>query len=430
MKRNNRIIGLLMFLLPLQLMGQQATIIPIQLPVEFREQRKIDITQDSKGQLWIATSSNGLLKYDGERFVNYKPENNDINSAALPIMECIYADRDDHIWIGNFTDGLSRFNPETETFTNYKRDSKNPSSLSCDSIKTIMQDRDGLLWIGTKLGLDMFDPKTGSFTHITGDSGDALLLDKQDVRKVYEDSNGIIWIGCVCSYDPDQFDPLNGGLYKLDKTTGAITRYHHIDDDDHSLVDNRVRAIFEDSRGVFWIGTSSDGLHTMDREKGIFQRYPYDPDNPYNLSRPAVKFTYHSADYISFINEDAEGQIWIGTFCAGLSRYNPGTDKLVRFNTDEKAPFKTESNDFFSCIKTKDNLLWITDWYPGRNGYTFYRVSTSFNTLSHVNIGKSVYPFAQTTDSILWMGTSSGLVRKNSGGSFDTLFVSENKRLF
>lgn len=45
-------------------------------------------------------------------------------------------------------------------------------------------------------------------------------------------------------------------------------------------------SVFEDSRGNFWVGTVGDGLHLMDRDRGTFKHFPYDPENPELLSGP------------------------------------------------------------------------------------------------------------------------------------------------
>ena len=80
-----------------------------------------------------------------------------------------------------------------------------------------------------------------------------------------------------------------GGLNRFYKNTGTFTRYLHDEKDPRSLIDNRIRAIFEDSNGNFWIGTAGDGLHTMDREKGTFERLTYDPAHPEKPGRPRFK---------------------------------------------------------------------------------------------------------------------------------------------
>src|SRR4051812_41820617 len=143
---------------------------------------------------------------------------------------------------------------------------------------------------------------------------------------IYEDKQNAVWIGTGTSFK--DYDSC-GGLNKLNKKTGKFIRYMHDDKDLHSLIDNRVRAIFEDSRGNFWVGTAGDGLHTMDRTKGIFERHMYDPSYPDKLSRPPIKNRLVNAvDHITFITEDNNGRVWIGTFEGGINVYDPSTRKV------------------------------------------------------------------------------------------------------
>ena len=126
----------------------------------------------------------------------------------------------------------------------------------------------------------------------------------------YEDHQGTLWIGTGFPFDRDK--PDDGGLNRMEKNE-TFTRFMHVPDNPHSLINNKVRSIFEDSRGTFWVGTGGDGLHTMDRETGSFERHPYNPNRPDELSRPALK-PGAWYDHITFINEDGSGAIWIGTY--------------------------------------------------------------------------------------------------------------------
>ena len=96
------------------------------------------------------------------------------------------------------------------------------------------------------------------------------------VRALYEDRQGTLWVGTGSEFYEDHGRSNDGGLNKLNKKTGKFIRYMHDEKDPHSLIDNRVRVIFEDSRGNFWVGTAGDGLHTMDRATGAFERHLYD----------------------------------------------------------------------------------------------------------------------------------------------------------
>jgi ligand-binding sensor domain-containing protein len=133
----------------------------------------------------------------------------------------------------------------------------------------VFADSKGDLWVGTSAGLDRFDATKGTFTHYRHQPDDPYSISSNSVVAIYEDRQGTLWVGTGSVYGGDSKD---GGLNRMDKKTGRFTRYLHDPKDPNSLVDNKVKALFEDSKGNLWVGTSGDGLHTMDRDSGHF--YP------------------------------------------------------------------------------------------------------------------------------------------------------------
>ena len=346
------------------------------------------------------------------------------NSLVSDNLECLYAGAKGNIWIGSYQNGLNRLDPETETFAHFQHNNADPSSLCSNSIWALLEDHNGTLWVGTDKGVDTLNRQTGKFTHIEDKTEDGLTLSREQIRVLYEDKSGKIWIGCGNPFGSR--DPLLHGLYKLDKATGKITRYHHNDKDETTLVDNRVRAIFEDSRGVFWIGTAGDGLHIMDREKGTFQRCVYDPKNPQKLSRPPVNtHSLYADDHITFINEDMQGCIWIGTYAGGINRYNPAARTMEYFGTSGKGSHKINKNDFWGLLKTKDNLLWASGWEPANDSQVLYRFSTLPNKFNYSHLGKVVEAFAEDGDGTMWVGTNRGLLRRNNNK--DSFFLNASR---
>jgi ligand-binding sensor domain-containing protein len=148
----------------------------------------------------------------------------------------------------------------------------------------------------------------------------------------------------------------------MDRQTGKFTRYKHKEHDSTTLTDDRVSAIMEDSRGVFWIGTAGDGLHTMDRSTGLFKRLRYDPAKPGNLSRSQVIKNENLEDLITFITEDATGIIWIGTLQGGLSRYDPGKGNVIHYNDKGKNNTALFKDKMFCRFTSRDGLLWMSTW--------------------------------------------------------------------
>ena len=202
----------------------------------------------------------------------------------------------------------------------------------------------------------------------------------------------------VLYWTPDD----EGGLNRFDRNTGTFTRYLNDPKNPHSLINNKVRAIFEDSRGTFWVGTKGDGLHTMDREKGSFDRHLYNPTKPDGLSRPKLK--QDTYDHITFINEDSTGAIWIGTNSAGLNRYDPVTKKMNHYQASKGFPDSTCWNAYIS----RDGVLWIST--GGSN--LLYRVDPFFKSVRTIPTLTRALSFLEDSTGNLWVGTfGNGLLK-------------------
>jgi ligand-binding sensor domain-containing protein len=67
-----------------------------------------------------------------------------------------------------------------------------------------------------------------------------------------------------------------------------------------------VLAIHEDHRGDLWVGTVA-GLHRLDRRSGTFTHYRHDPDTAQKMRHSL------SDDEVLSILEDSAGNLWVGT---------------------------------------------------------------------------------------------------------------------
>ena len=364
------------------------------------------ITQDNNGYLWLATQSGGLYRYDGYRFKAYLHDPANSNSISTNNLETVYADRKGIIWIVTYVEGIERFDPATGVFTHFRHNSNNRNSLGSDTVRSIIEDREGTLWIGTNNGLDRFNSKTKTFQHYQYNASDPSSLSCNQVRKVYEDKEGTIWVGTGSIWPGEGGETREGGLNRLDKKTGKFIRYMHDPNNPHSLIDNKVQAIYEDSRGTFFVGTAGDGLHAMDRRNGKFQRHPYNPSHPEALSRPPLK-EGSFRDHITSITEDVLGNIWIATMSNGLNRFDAETKKTVHYGTKDSAIGYTD-NSGWSLFNSKDGILWISTVEGG-----LYRVDPYHKNVPHIFTGSAVTAFQEDPANNLWIGTAQGLIIKN-----------------
>ena len=389
----------------------------------------LGMTQDAQGYLWLATDG-GLFRYDGYQYsvYHYQPPNTNsiaavnTNSPAGNNIECVAYDKAGYLWIAPVGRGLDRLDLATGVFSHFRHNNKDSGSLANDTVSVILQDHEGTVWIGTDAGLEKFDSKKNIFFHYRQNASDTSSISCNIVRAIYEDKRGDIWVGTGnVFYSRNSGN--EGGLNKLDKKTGRFTRYMHDENNPKSLIANKVRAIFEDSRGNFWVGTDGDGLHTMDRTKGTFERHLYNPLDPFKLSRPPVSYTppYAVDDHITFITEDNKQRIWIGTWGAGINVYDRATQKVSYFGADKNSNEKLLDNHFWTVYKAKDNILWISAWEGN-----LYKVNPFQNKLPYTRRGKMVFGFAEDEAHDLWFGTLNGLIHKGNNGEEEQYLTNKN----
>ena len=359
-----------------------------------------NIVQDIHGYMWFSGEDEKCIyRYDGARFTVFRHDDANPNSLGGTNINSVYADDSGMIWMG-MQYGLDKFNPVTGVFKHYRHVPNDASSLVINNIAPILKDRQGRIWAGGSDGLDCLDEKTGKFTHYRNEPGNKKSLSSNFVWCIYEDRHGIIWIGTGNPWMGT--DDGNGGLNRLE-ADNSFTRYMHDPKDPYSLINNKVGAIFEDGRGVFWIGTSGDGLQTMDRKRGIFERHLYDPKKPGLLSRPPLKPGCGFFDKINFITEDSTGAIWIGTECSGINRYDPTTKKITYFKNSNGFPDSSGWNAFTS----RDGEVWITT-----EDRKLYRTDPFFKPIRSIPTENLADHFLEDREGYLWVSSAgNGLLK-------------------
>ncbi len=390
----------------------------------------LGITQDHEGYIWFITKVKGLYRYDGSQFISYthNADSNSINSAPL---ESIAIDSNDIIWIGTLGGGLDKFDPATDKFTHFRHDPNDPGSLAHDTVAAILIDHANNVWLGTYRGLDRYDRKTGKFIHHAHKQNDPNSISSNQVRVIYEDRQGALWVGCGDPF-PNRIhwtpDESTGGLNRFNKTTGKFIRYMHDPNNPNSISNNKVRAILDDSKGNFWVGTAGDGLQILNRSTGKFTHYYYDSTHPENLSRgPLYTFAGGvSYDQVTFIKEDVNGKIWIGTLQEGINEYDTQTKRITHFGylsqpgkilaADTLAGFAHPS--IWCGFIARDGIFWLSNW-----GGHLYKIDPFTKpVLPFTDMHRpSANSFYEDDNGALWIATDNGLVYKPAQGKENVL---------
>ncbi len=183
----------------------------------------------------------------------YDPKNS--NSLGGRYPECIFADSTGMIWVGFTGTGLDRFDPRTNIFTHFRHQANDTGSLASDIVSALLVDHLGNLWVGNNGGLDLFNNKTGKFKHFSCNELDSTSLSDSIVRTIYEDREGTLWIGTGL---PWVETPERGGLNRFNRKTGTFTRFLNDPKNPHSLINNKVKAVYEDRRQGYFLGCAPE----------------------------------------------------------------------------------------------------------------------------------------------------------------------------
>ena len=356
------------------------------------------MVQDPQGYMWFASYGEGLHRYDGYYAVAYLNDPLDSTSLASNNLEAIFADHNGIIWIGTQQSGLDRLDPSTGIFTHFRYKEDDPLSLSNDRVTAILEDHEGTIWVGTENGLNRMDMRTGAFTRYLQNENDLTSLSCNRVQVLYEDRSGTLWIGTSSKYKNDSTSTkIDGGLNRFDRKNNKFVRYLHQRTDPHSLIDNRIGAILEDSKGTFWVSTAREGLHTMDREKGIFERYSYDATHPERLSGPPRRKNAEFNLNLFFLIEDITGAIWIGASAGCITRYNPQTKNAIHYSSFKDG---TESMHYVSgAFPSREGILWIRSWIG-----MIYQVNPFQSAIQHFATGRIVHAIHEDASGDVWLG--------------------------
>ena len=140
--------------------------------------------QDHEGYIWLATED-GLVRYDGYQFLNYRSIPGDTTSLSRNQPEKLFVDFTGDIWIGSKL-GINRYSQECACFIRYSSNESAPDNQQAGQINAYAEDRDNNLWIGTQEGgLFRYERDSDLFTRFLDNPNDPNNLLEDEVRVLF-----------------------------------------------------------------------------------------------------------------------------------------------------------------------------------------------------------------------------------------------------
>jgi len=248
--------------------------------------------------------------------------------------------------------------------------------------EVLLTDREGLLWLGSSAGLSSYSYLTRTFYTYTPDMG----FPHDRIRLIYQDSRGDYWI----SFDVEHVARLSHGEFT-------------VFNDSHGLGGNMINAIVEDAGGNLLFGT---------REKGV---YCYREGRFYNHLIKGLDQNYK----IITMLVDREKSLWIGTN-KGLFRVSPKGDTVEIMTVKHGLA----SDYITNIIEDRQGNLWVGTV----NGLNLMKHSSAGNfSLTHFLKNIVVTCLYLDREGSLWIGTLDSGLRRLKETRFFSYTIEENK---
>lgn len=294
-----------------------------------------NLVQDGDGNIWMATWE-GVFRYDGKSFTNVTK---DVSSARFfSVLE----DSKGNMWFGSIGSGVYYF--DGKAFQNFTT----KEGLPNNEITSIYEDKAGNIWLGTNGGISRYDGKLFQNFILAEDT---IVEDKtgktvpdftrppNEVNSIIEGKTGNYWIAT------------RGNTYLYDGKAFTIIR-------NKGKAFTNVRTIIKDKKGDIWLG-GKDGL------------WRHAPST--SLKVVDGEFTNISRNFVGYIHEDKNGNIWTSSetiegswvltlyFAQTFLNKNPTATEI---NTEERKML-------FGILAAKDGSIWFgSDGVYRYNGKT------------------------------------------------------------
>lgn len=325
------------------------------------------ITEDRYNNLWICTYGEGVFKYDGREFVNYRPGDGLISTVIRKAM----VDYRGHIWFAS-KKGLSKF--DGKKFINLDE----TDGLSSANVNALLEDNERNLWLGTDGGgmLKFTGEQFVNYSIEDGICGDIIM-------NIAEDNDSNLWFSSysngICRYDGEQY-------------------INYVNNPESPLTNETVWCSAKARDGKMWFGTSQ-GVMIYDGKR--MQAFPLNEELP--------------GRRVTSILEDSDGNIWFGLI-QGVSVFD-GT-LLKNYGEHEGL----DGRFIRALHQDKSGTIWM----GSINGIYKYDGKTFTNYTKEDGLSdNTVFTILSDYKNNLWIGTSNRLSMYD-GKKFYEYKIAEN----
>jgi diguanylate cyclase (GGDEF)-like protein len=354
---------------------------------------------DQSGLLWLATRDNGIIKVDQvgglfQHHSNYitSDQKNERNKQIWSLDN----DSEDKLYLGT-SETLYKENNENKFDRIITKDTNNIPGI----IRDTKHSRNNGTWIGSSEGLFFLDNNTVVAEFIT-EPFDLVGIKPTDIFSVEETSNGEIWMA-LYNIGVLRWNPLTSEAKLIQSYQGK------------PLTDINIVHIFQDASNNIWIGTNLIGVFCYKVEKNEFELFAHDFNNEKSISSNRIKDIY----------QDSKGRVWLATY-RGLNLFNEEDKSFKRYTVSDGLL----DNSVNSILEDSKQNLWITykfgisKFTPEKSEFNNYVLNTGIR-----NDGLNSRSSTIDKNDLLYFGSANGYYTFNPNELNETKSFQPNLKL-
>lgn len=349
------------------------------------------IVEDTDSTLWVTCGADlykvNINDYSFFRHTDFSQLNQSGN-----IIRHLYKDHSNVLWVSLRGVGLVKINV-LKPFDFYGHSVEDKNSLGAKTVRAITQDAEGNIWVSTSgFGVNVIDGESRTITRL----GYPEDFPYDHALALHGDEYGNVWAG-VRSIE-------SIGLIKYNIYTKQVTHFDHSAIKNTGITNNLVRAIFEDSNGMYWLG-KDNGVEVFNPVSEEFVAYYMYKQTGEGMAAPSVQS--------GAIVEDAEGNFWIGSW-GGLTKITLKEDMNYDNPDFERYYHESDSNSLIdnrviSLQLSSDNKLWIGTYGGGLSCFDIAQKQFTNYTIEDGLASNVVYGILEDKMGDLWLSTNYGL---------------------
>jgi signal transduction histidine kinase/DNA-binding response OmpR family regulator/ligand-binding sensor domain-containing protein len=330
-----------------------------------------------------------FLSTDAGRLYHYEIKSKELNELIGPFTDfpgslILTSDKNNKLWIGTETFGMFIYDATKKEFIQDHFFSDEKYNVDKELFLSLFSDSNGYIWGGTDGGgLYKINATTGEIYLFTKQDANPSSLESNTILNISEDNHKNIWISA------------NYGKLNILHLNNTNIGYH---EGSSNKTPQRILSILKSSKDILWIGTDGSGLTKVSTNA---------KDELTSESQYLKNIDVNNKYYVQTIIEDANANIWFGTYKNGLFFHD--TKKNTFQNIAIINSKKQEGTDVRTIFKDSKNRIWVGS-NTSLNVYSSaLNLLAVFDVNTHTLEGSVLQSIIEDQNGTIWFGTKKNL---------------------